>query len=159
MRARTGTLPSVPALSIPADLVTVHTDGSCRHGRGGWAAILEFRGQSLELSGAERDTTNNRMELRAAITALECLKRPSSVVIVTDSQYLQHAFTKGWLRSWQRNGWLTTTREPVKNRELWERLLTLCATHSVNWSWTRGHVGNPLNERADRLASTARDAG
>lgn len=137
--------------------VVVHTDGSCVSGRGGWAAILEYGAQVLELSGAEANTTNNRMELRAAIEALSALREPCRVRIVTDSQYLQFAFTKGWLRSWQRNGWKTAAREPVKNRELWERLLELTGTHEVEWSWQRGHVGHSLNERADRLANAARD--
>ena len=138
--------------------MTVHTDGSCRDRRGGWAAILEYGKHTLELSGGEADTTNNRMELLAAIRALEALKEPCSVSIVTDSQYLQHAFTKGWLASWQRNGWLTASKEPVKNRELWERLLELTRQHEVRWAWQRGHVGHALNERADRLANAARDA-
>src|SRR5690349_12235844 len=136
-------------MSAPATArkhVTVHTDGSCRGnpGPGGWAAILDYRGQVLELSGREPDTTNNRMELTAAIRALEALKTPCVVTIVTDSQYLQHAFTKGWLQSWQRKGWKTATGEPVKNRELWERLIALTAVHEVRWDWTRGHVGHPL---------------
>jgi ribonuclease HI len=145
---------------VPADAkeVVVHTDGSCRHGKGGWAAILEYGRHTLELSGGEAETTNNRMELLAAIRALEALKEPCKVTMVTDSQYLQHAFTKGWLKSWQRNGWLTAGKEPVKNRELWDRLIELTGQHEVRWSWQRGHVGHPLNERADRLANAARDA-
>ncbi len=139
--------------------VTVHTDGSCKGnpGAGGWAAILEHGGRTLELSGAEASTTNNRMELMAAIRALEALKEPCRVTMVTDSKYLQHAFTKGWLATWRRNGWRTAAGEPVKNRELWERLVELAGVHEVEWAWQRGHVGHALNERADRLANAARD--
>jgi ribonuclease HI len=139
--------------------VTVHTDGSClgNPGPGGWAAILEFKGKTLEISGGELETTNNRMELMAAIGALEALKEPCEVILVTDSKYVQHAFTKHWLDGWQKNGWKTAAKQPVKNRELWERLLELSKTHKVVWSWTKGHVGHALNERADKLANLARD--
>ena len=139
--------------------VTVHTDGSClgNPGPGGWAAILEFKGKTLEISGGELETTNNRMELMAAIGALEALKEPCEVILVTDSKYVQHAFTKHWLDGWQKNGWITSAKQPVKNRELWERLLELSKTHKVEWSWTKGHVGHTLNERADKLANMARD--
>ena len=139
--------------------VTVHTDGSClgNPGPGGWAAILEFKGKTLEISGGELETTNNRMELMAAIGALEALKEPCEVILVTDSKYVQHAFTKRWLDGWQKNGWKTAAKQPVKNRELWERLLELSKTHKVEWSWTKGHVGHALNERADKLANMARD--
>lgn len=139
--------------------VTVHTDGSClgNPGPGGWAAILEFKGKTLEISGGELETTNNRMELMAAIGALEALKEPCEVILVTDSKYVQHAFTKHWLDGWQKNGWKTAAKQPVKNRELWERLLALSKTHKVVWSWTKGHVGHALNERADKLANLARD--
>ena len=139
--------------------VTVHTDGSClgNPGPGGWAAILEFKGKTLEISGGELETTNNRMELMAAIGALEALKEPCEVILVTDSKYVQHAFTKRWLEVWLRNGWKTAAKQPVKNRELWERLLALSKIHKVEWSWTKGHVGHALNERADKLANMARD--
>lgn len=139
--------------------VVVHTDGSClgNPGPGGWAAILEYvngkqERKTLELTGGEADTTNNRMELLGAIRALEALKEPCAVTIVTDSKYVQHAFTKRWLEGWQKNGWLTASREPVKNRELWERLLELSRVHDVNWDWTKGHAGHDLNERCDTLA-------
>jgi ribonuclease HI len=140
--------------------VTVHTDGSClgNPGPGGWAAILEFKGKTLEISGGELETTNNRMELMAAIGALEALKEPCEVILVTDSKYVQQAFTKRWLDGWLKNGWQTAAKQPVKNRELWERLLGLTKIHKVIWSWTKGHVGHELNERADRLANEARDA-
>jgi ribonuclease HI len=139
--------------------VLVHTDGSCKGnpGPGGWAAILQYKGKILELSGSEAATTNNRMELTAAIKALEALREPCEVTITTDSQYLQHAFTKGWLASWQRKGWKTASGDAVKNRELWEQLIVLTTTHQVTWAWQRGHVGHDLNERADRLANAARD--
>jgi ribonuclease HI len=139
--------------------VTIHTDGSClgNPGPGGWAAILEFKGKTLEVSGGELETTNNRMELMAAIGALEALKEPCEVILVTDSKYVQHAFTKRWLDGWLKNGWKTAAKQPVKNRELWERLLELSKTHIVQWSWTKGHVGHALNERADFLANQARD--
>lgn len=139
--------------------VTIHTDGSClgNPGPGGWAAILEFNGKTLEVSGGELASTNNRMELMAAIGALEALKEPCAVIVVTDSKYVQQAFEKNWLKGWQKNGWKTASKQPVKNRELWERLLALTQTHSVKWSWTKGHVGHALNERADFLANQARD--
>lgn len=147
-------------MQTPRKRVIVHTDGSClgNPGPGGWAAILEYvnsRGESrtLELSGGEAHTTNNRMELTGAIRALEALKEPCSVTIVTDSKYVQHAFIKRWLDGWQKNGWMTKSREPVKNKELWERLLELSRTHAVDWDWTKGHAGHDLNERADRLAN------
>jgi ribonuclease HI len=141
--------------------VIVHTDGSClgNPGPGGWAAILEYinsKGESktLALSGGEAHTTNNRMELTGAIRALEALLEPCSVTIVTDSKYVQHAFTKRWLEGWQKNGWKTSSKEPVKNKDLWERLLELSQIHTVDWDWTKGHAGHDLNERADKLANT-----
>ena len=140
--------------------VIVHTDGSClgNPGPGGWAAILEYemsngKVKTLELSGREETTTNNRMELTGAIRALEALRERCAVTIVTDSKYVQHAFTKGWLAGWQKNGWKTASKEPVKNRELWERLLELTAMHEVRWDWTKGHAGHALNERCDQLAN------
>ncbi len=142
--------------------VTVHTDGSClgNPGAGGWAAVLEYTSGSgqrktLELSGGEAHTTNNRMELMAAIRALEALKEPCTITLRTDSKYVQHAFTKQWLSGWQRNGWVTSTKEPVKNKDLWLELLALTKTHDVRWDWTKGHAGDQLNERCDVLARTA----
>jgi ribonuclease HI len=139
--------------------VLVHTDGSCKGnpGPGGWAAILQYKGKILELSGAEAHTTNNRMELTAAIQALAALREPCLVTITTDSQYLQHAFTKGWLAGWLRKGWKTASGQAVKNRELWEQLVALTDQHQVIWAWQRGHVGHELNERADQLANAARE--
>jgi ribonuclease HI len=142
--------------------ITVHTDGSClgNPGAGGWAAILEYATPSgavktLELSGGEANTTNNRMELQAAISALEALKEPCEVTLCTDSKYVQHAFTKRWLEGWQRNGWVTAAKEPVKNKELWVKLLELTRVHRVQWDWTKGHAGHALNERCDVLARAA----
>jgi|SRR5690606_17239778 len=138
--------------------VTVYTDGSCdtTSGDGGWAYLLEHRGAQKRSSGYEPRTTNNRMELTAAVRALEALKEPCDVTIVTDSQYLKKAFTDGWLERWQRNGWRTASRQPVKNRDLWEELIALERVHHVSWSWTRGHDGHPENEEVDRMALTAR---
>jgi len=134
------------------------TDGSCetRTGEGGWAFLLAADGQARQVSGYEPDTTNNRMELTAAVRALETLREPCRIEITTDSQYLKNAFTQNWLKNWQRNGWRTASRQPVKNRDLWERLLELTADHDVTWSWTRGHSGHRENELVDRLALQAR---
>ncbi len=143
--------------------VTVHTDGSCetQSGDGGWAYLLEYVAEGSAAherlaSGYEAGTTNNRMELTAAVRALEALTEPCRVTIVTDSQYLKKAFTDGWLVTWQRNGWRTAKRQSVKNRDLWERLLELTAEHEVHWRWTRGHAGHRANERVDVLALRAR---
>ena len=136
--------------------VTIHTDGGCtpNPGPGGWGAILEWKGHRKELKGGEADTTNNRMELTAAIAALEALRRPSVVDLYTDSQYLRQGIT-GWIESWKRNGWKTADRKPVKNADLWQRLDTAVARHAVHWHWVRGHAGHDLNERADELAREA----
>jgi ribonuclease HI len=141
--------------------VTAHTDGSCEThaGDGGWAYLLEYAGHERAASGYEARTTNNRMELTAAVRALEALTEPCEVTIVTDSQYLKKAFTDGWLATWQRNGWRTANRSAVKNRDLWERLLALTAEHRVHWRWTRGHAGHAANERVDTLALRARREG
>lgn len=142
--------------STPA--VIVYTDGACsgNPGPGGWAAILQFGEHRKELSGRFRDTTNNRMELRAAIEALEALTRPCQVVVHTDSQYLRQGITK-WVTGWQRNGWRTAAKQPVKNQDLWKRLVAAVERHqpagSVQWEWTKGHAGDPLNELADSLAT------
>ncbi len=138
--------------------VTAYTDGSCdtTSGDGGWAYLLMFNGASKEANGFEPGTTNNRMELTAAVRALEALQEPCLVTLVTDSQYLKKAFTDGWLAKWQRNGWQTANRSAVKNRDLWLELLALTDRHEVRWSWTRGHAGHPENETVDRLALSAR---
>lgn len=141
--------------------VVIYTDGACigNPGPGGWAAILLWGEHRRELSGAVRNTTNNRMELLAAITALETLKRPCRVQLYTDSQYLKGGITK-WAQNWVRRGWLTADKKPVKNVDLWRRLMAGVERHSVEgasveWMWTRGHAGDALNERADYLADTA----
>ena len=134
--------------------VTAYTDGSCdtASGRGGWAYLLASGGRTRRASGFEPDTTNNRMELTAAVRALEALNRPCRVTVVTDSEYLKKAFTDGWLAKWQRNGWVTSARQPVKNRDLWERLHAATGRHRIDWRWVKGHSGDPDNERVDVLA-------
>jgi ribonuclease HI len=138
--------------------IKIYTDGSCetRSGDGGWAYLIRFQDQGRKVSGYQAGTTNNRMELTAAVEALSALTEPCSVTVVTDSQYLKNAFTARWLANWQRNGWKTASRQPVKNRDLWEKLLELTAIHKVKWSWTRGHSGHDENELVDTLALAAR---
>ncbi|MDJ0512212.1 MAG: ribonuclease HI [Methyloceanibacter sp.] len=133
--------------------VVIHTDGACsgNPGPGGWGAILEAGPHRKELKGGEAQTTNNRMELTAAIEALEALKGPSDVELFTDSNYLRGGIT-GWIKSWKRNGWRTADKKPVKNVELWQRLEQAEARHEVNWHWVKGHAGHDENERADELA-------
>ncbi len=136
--------------------VIIHTDGGAapNPGPGGWAAILESKGHRKELKGGEPHTTNNRMELTAAISALEALKRPCAVDLYTDSQYLRDGVTK-WITQWKRNGWRTADKRPVRNEDLWRRLDDALKPHRVNWHWVRGHAGHALNERADVLAGEA----
>lgn len=136
--------------------VVIHTDGACsgNPGPGGWGAILEYGGKEKELSGAEGETTNNRMELMAAIVALETLKRPCKVRLVTDSTYVRDGVTK-WIHGWKRNGWKTAAKKPVKNEDLWRRLDEAQQRHDVQWEWVKGHAGHPENERADQLARDA----
>ena len=133
--------------------VTIHTDGACsgNPGPGGWGAILESGAHRKELAGGESLTTNNRMELMAAIAALETLKAPSAVDLYTDSNYLRDGITT-WIKGWKKNGWRTADRKPVKNAELWERLEKAASRHEVRWHWVKGHVGHDANERADELA-------
>ena len=141
--------------------VQIWTDGACsgNPGPGGWGAVLRWNGVEKELSGGEAATTNNRMEMMAAIRALESLKRSCRVRLTTDSNYLRQGMTE-WLPRWQANGWKTAARKPVKNEDLWRRLATASLRHQVEWSWVRGHSGHPENERADRLATdAARRAG
>jgi ribonuclease HI len=139
----------------------VFTDGSCDtvSRRGGWAYLLRYGEQQKTASGFEADTTNNRMELTAAVAALSALKEPCRVTVMTDSQYLKNAFTAGWLKNWQRNGWKTAGKQPVKNKDLWLRLLELSAVHELHWAWTKGHAGHPENELVDKLALQARRRG
>lgn len=145
-----------PAADLPATPVEIFTDGACsgNPGPGGWAAILVWGDHERELVGGEPFTTNNRMELLAAIAALESLKRPMEVRLHTDSEYLRKGITS-WLPVWKARGWRTADKKPVKNRELWERLEAAAATHAIKWLWVQGHAGHPQNERADRLASAA----
>ena len=135
--------------------VEIFTDGACRGnpGPGGWAAILRYRGVEKELTGYDPDTTNNRMEMIAAIAGLEALKRPCRVRLYSDSQYLRDGITK-WINGWKRRGWRTADKQPVKNIDLWQRLDAASARHVVTWEWVRGHAGHPENERADALART-----
>ena len=133
--------------------IVIHTDGACsgNPGPGGWGAILESVAHRKELKGGEALTTNNRMELTAAIEALEALKAPSDVALYTDSNYLRDGITK-WIRKWKTNGWRTADKKPVRNADLWQRLEEACARHDVRWHWVRGHAGHDENERADELS-------
>lgn len=138
--------------------VEIFTDGACKGnpGPGGWGAVIRARAREKELSGGEPLTTNNRMELIAAIRALEALKRPCRVTLTTDSNYVRDGITR-WIHGWQRNGWRTADRKLVKNAELWQELVAATARHRIEWHWVRGHTGHPENERADRLACAAAD--
>jgi ribonuclease HI len=133
--------------------VVIYTDGACsgNPGPGGWGVVLRWNGTQKELHGGEAQTTNNRMELMAAIQALEALNRPSQVQLHTDSTYLLNGITK-WIAAWQRNGWRTSARKPVKNEDLWRRLVEAMNGHEVRWLWVKGHAGEEGNERADELA-------
>lgn len=139
--------------------IQLFSDGACsgNPGPGGWGAILRYKNSEKELSGGEKETTNNRMELLGVISALETLKEPCDVEICTDSKYVVDAFEKKWLESWQVNGWKTAGKKPVKNRELWERLLKQASIHNLTWKWIRGHAGHTENERCDRIAVEARE--
>ena len=136
-----------------ADAVEIFTDGACsgNPGPGGWGAILRYRGVERELAGGDPATTNNRMEMMAAIAALEALKRPCRVDLYTDSRYVCDGITQ-WLPGWKARGWRTADKKPVKNVDLWQRLEEAVAPHKVDWHWVRGHAGHPENERADALA-------
>jgi ribonuclease HI len=136
--------------------VDAYTDGACsgNPGPGGWGAVLRWRGRERELSGGEPVTTNNRMELTAAIEALETMKRPVRIRVHTDSMYLKDGITR-WIHAWKAKGWKTADRKPVKNVDLWQRLDAAIARHDVSWHWIRGHAGHPENERADALARRA----
>ena len=142
----------------PIPRVTIFCDGGSRPnpGPGAWAAILRTDGKEKELSGGEKDTTNNRMELTAVTRALEQLKCTCEVTIVTDSEYLANAFRQHWIDKWKRNGWKTASKELVKNQDLWVALDALISKHKVAWEWTRGHSGHPENERCDELATETR---
>ncbi len=143
----------------PENIVEIWTDGGCRPnpGPGGWAAILKFKGNLRELSGGEADTTNNRMELTAAAQALSALKRPCVVKLHTDSEYLKNGITR-WHTGWVRKNWRSSTGDPVKNMDLWKLILEAAKPHSIEWLWVKGHSGDAMNERADELATAAREA-
>jgi ribonuclease HI len=138
---------------VTADRVVIHTDGACsgNPGPGGWGAVLAYKGHEKELSGGEAMTTNNRMELMAAIAALESLKRACTVDLYTDSQYVRSGITQ-WLANWKARGWRTADKKPVKNEDLWRRLDEAQARHTVSWHWVKGHAGHVENERVDALA-------
>lgn len=138
--------------------VVIHTDGACRGnpGPGGWGALMEFKGKTREIKGAETHTTNNRMEILAAAQALAALTRPCQVRLITDSTYVKQGITQ-WMDAWKRNGWKTASKKPVKNQDLWQRLDEAMQPHDVTWQWVKGHSGDPGNERADQLANEAID--
>jgi ribonuclease HI len=144
------------ASTSEAGIVEIFTDGACRGnpGPGGWAAILRYRGSEKELTGSVPDTTNNRMEMLAAIMGLEALKRRCRVRLYSDSRYLRDGIGE-WIHGWKRRGWRTADNRPVKNIDLWQRLDSVAARHEVSWIWVRGHAGHPENERADALARAA----
>ena len=138
------------------DTIEIFTDGAClgNPGPGGWGVLLRWRNEERELSGGEPDTTNNRMELMAAIQGLESLKRASTVTLTTDSTYVKDGITK-WIHGWKKKGWKTAAKKPVKNVDLWQRLYAATADHTVDWRWVKGHSGHAENERVDELASAA----
>ena len=140
--------------------VDIYTDGACRGnpGPGGWGAILVYNGREKELSGGEAQTTNNRMELTAVITALAALKEPCEVTLTSDSKYVIDGITKGWARSWKARGWIKGDKTPALNPDLWDQLLTLLDRHTVEFVWVRGHAGHPYNERCDALATAVADS-
>ncbi len=139
--------------------IEIFTDGACRGnpGPGGWAALLRTQGHEKVIKGSESDTTNNRMELMAAIQALSALQSPSEVVLTTDSQYVRKGITQ-WISGWKRNGWKTAQKKPVKNQDLWEKLDSAMQQHVVAWEWVKGHSGHPDNEKVDQAANDAIDA-
>ena len=136
--------------------IDIYTDGACsgNPGPGGWGAIMRYNATEKELNGGAADTTNNRMELTAAIEALEALKQPCAVRLYTDSVYLRDGITK-WIKRWKQNGWKTSAKKPVKNADLWQRLEAALGAHEISWNWVKGHAGHPENERADELARLA----
>ena len=136
--------------------IEISTDGAClgNPGPGGWGAVLRYKNHEKQLSGADPATTNNRMELTGAIKGLEAVKKPSKVILYTDSTYVRNGIMK-WVTGWQNNGWLTKDKKPVKNSELWRELVEQCARHDVEWRWVKGHAGDHYNEIADQLATSA----
>ena len=147
---------STPPTALPK--VFIYCDGGCKPnpGPGAWAAILRYGAKEKELSGGEKQTTNNRMELTAVTRALEELKGECDVTVVTDSEYVANAFRQKWIDKWKRNGWISSTKEPVKNKDLWVALDALITKHQVHWEWCRGHAGHAENERCDVLATETR---
>lgn len=143
---------------MDSDIVEIWTDGGCKPnpGPGGWAALLRFRDTERVLSGADPNTTNNRMELTAAASALEALKKPCRVTLHTDSEYLRLGITR-WHTGWVRKNWRNAKGDPVANMDLWQRILTAAKPHTIEWLWVRSHTGNPMNERVDQLATAARE--
>ncbi len=141
-----------------SEVVEIYTDGACRGnpGPGGWGVLMRYQGKEKTLKGAEPETTNNRMELMAAICALEALKRPCKVRLTTDSQYVKNGISQ-WIQNWKRRGWKTADKKPVKNIDLWQRLDEAVSRHQVDWHWVRGHTGHTENELADQLANDAID--
>ena len=139
-------------------IINIYSDGGCRGnpGPGGWGVLLQAGDTEKELWGGEANTTNNRMELTAVIRALEALKRPTTIHVHTDSQYVQKGISQ-WIHNWKRNGWRTADKKPVKNADLWQTLDTLTKTHEIKWLWVKGHAGHPGNERADSLANRGID--
>lgn len=136
----------------------IYTDGACsgNPGPGGWGVFITHDGKESDLSGGERQTTNNRMEMQAAIEAMKAVPAGAQVILHTDSQYLKNGLTQ-WIHGWKRNGWKTASKKPVKNKELWQELEALCNARSVTWKWVKGHAGDPGNERADLLANQGMD--
>jgi len=145
-------------LSSCEDKVTIYTDGGCRGnpGPGGWGALLLFGEHQKEIYGYEKETTNNRMELMAAICSLEALSRACSVILITDSQYVRQGITQ-WMESWKKRDWKTAAKKPVKNKDLWQKLDAVVSDHDIEWQWVKGHSGDEGNERADQLANRAMD--
>ncbi|HQT68747.1 MAG TPA: ribonuclease HI [Acetobacteraceae bacterium] len=143
---------------MDSDIVEIWTDGGCKPnpGPGGWAALLRFRETERAISGADPNTTNNRMELTAAASALEALKKPCRVTLHTDSEYLRLGITR-WHTGWVRKNWRNAKGDPVANMDLWQRILTAAKPHTIEWLWVRSHTGNPMNERVDQLATAARE--
>ena len=148
--------PGITELADRKNQVVIYTDGACsgNPGPGGWGSVLMFNGHRREISGGEKETTNNRMEMMAVIRALEALKRPCEVVVHTDSTYVMKGITE-WLAQWKRRNWKTAAKKPVKNQELWQELEEAIRHHQVHWKWVKGHSGVPENERADELARNA----
>lgn len=138
--------------------VTIYTDGACdpNPGIGGWAAILLFGSAKKEITGGAMESTNNRMEMTAVIEGLRTLKEPCAVTLITDSEYVKNAFTQGWLDNWQKRGWKTSDKKPVKNQDLWQVMLELAKPHQITWKWVKGHATDELNNRCDELAVEAR---